>query len=404
VLDSIGIEMAGRPVAVIVTEPFLSLSKMTAKSAGLGTLSLVAVPHPIGGVPDDTIRERASAVIDRVIGALTQDSGEMANSKKIIKPEPPVMRATAKSNSEALRAINDIFYKKRWTDGFPIVPPTEEAVQWMLAGTDRDPDEIVGLVAPRGGKATIRNIAINSVMAGAQPAYLPIITAAVEAVIDPAFASGFKRWGATGMQTTTGPVAPFLIINGPVAHDLNIASGQGCFSRGHRANATIGRALRLVLINTGGSYIGMNDMKCQGSSQEFTFCVAEREDHPVYHQDQNPWKPLHVERGYPAGTSTVTAAAAFPPLNIEDSQHCSPEILSHVTDTMTTLGQIPYNFDWEHVLVLGETHAQCLADSGMSKDDIRQFIYANAVMPWGKFKVRYRAGNRIQAPWNLPGM
>ena len=268
----------------------------------------------------------------------------------------------------------------------------------MLTGTDRDPTEIVGLVPPKNGKATVRNIAINSVMAGAQPAHMPVMIAAVEAVTDPAFASGSALWGLAGMQSTTGPVTPLLIVNGPIANDLKIESGIDCFGRGHRANATIGRALRLVLINAGGAYPGINDMKCQGSSQEFTFCVAEREDHPVYHRTQNSWKPLHVERGYSLTSSTVTAAATFPPINVKDSNHCSPEILDAVVDTMTALGQEPLAMDWEYVLVLGSTHAQCLADAGMSKDDIREFLYANGVMRWGKYK-RIGHGINVQPRW-----
>lgn len=162
-----------------------------------------------------------------------------------------------------------------------------------------------------------------------------------------------------------------------------------CFGRGHKANATIGRALRLVLTNAGGAYPGINDMKCQGSAQEFTFCVAERENHPAYHRVQNSWKPLHVEKGYSPGTSTLTAAAAFPPINVKDSNHCGPEILDAIVDTMTALGQEPLAMDWQYVLVLGSTHAQCLADAGMSKKDIKEFLYANSVMPWGKYKRQY---------------
>jgi hypothetical protein len=369
---------------------------------GLPSLRIVKVPHPIGGMPADVIGERAASIIDNVISGLTQheEQGKETPTKvTVVKPEPETIKVSGTSNIKALREVNDLFYEKKWTDGLPIVPPTQEAVAWMLTGTDRAPSEIVGLIPPRAGKATIRNIAINSVMAGAEPRYLPVIIAAVEAVTDPAFASGSTFWGLAGMQSTTGPVTPLLIVNGPIAKDLKIESGMDCFGRGHRANATIGRALRLTLINAGGAYPGVNDMKGQGSSQEFTFCVAEREDHPVYHRTQNPWKPLHVEKGYSPTTSTVTAAATFPPINVKESDHCGPEILNSVVDTMTALGQEPHAMDWSYVLVLGSTHAQCLADAGMSKDDIREFIYANGVMPWRKYKQQYQAGTTAQPKW-----
>ena len=269
----------------------------------------------------------------------------------------------------------------------------------MLTGTDRNHDDIVGVVAPRQGKATVKNIAINAVMAGARPEYLPVIIAAIEAIADPAFASGNMSWGAAGMQTTTGPISPLLIVNGPVASQVGVESGVGCFSRGHQANATIGRAVRLVLINAGRAYIGISDLKCQGSSQEFTYCVAEREQHDVFHQPKNPWQPLHVERGFPANSSTVTAAAATPPMSVGDGRHCSPEILNVVVDTMTRLGRVPYDMDWEYILVLGATHAGCLAGAGMSKADIREYIYANAVMPWGKYKQQYPGLQGTQPAW-----
>jgi hypothetical protein len=180
---------------------------------------------------------------------------------------------------------------------------------------------------------------------------------------------------------------------------LGVAAGIGCFSRGHQANATIGRTVRLVLANAGKSYVGVNDMKGQGSSQEFTFCVAEREEHWAYHNGENPWKPLHVEKGFPAASSTVTAVAAFPPTCVEDAKHCGPEILNAVVDIMASLGQVPYVTDWEYVLVLGATHARCLAEAGWSKEDVREFVYANAVMPWGKYKQQYPGVQGTQPAW-----
>jgi hypothetical protein len=387
--DSIAIEKLGIPTAVIVTSHFAEMSRMVAESEGLFSLRILEVPHPIGGLSAEVIQEKARSIIDGVISGLTryEEQEKAAESKvAIVRPEPETIKVSGISDTKALCAINELFYERRWTDGLPIVPPTEEAVEWMLTGTNRDPDEIIGLVSPRFGKATVRNIAINSVMAGAEPKYMPVIIAAVEAVTDSAFASG---WTLTGMQATTSPASPLLIVSGPIANYLKIESGIDCFGRGHRANATIGRALRLILINTGGAYPGISDMKGQGSSQEFTFCVAEREGHPVFHRTQNRWKLLHIEKGYSRTKSTISAFAAFPPINVGDAHHCGPEILTGVVDAMTRLGQEPLPLGSEYVVVLGSTHAQCLADAGMSKDDIRDFLYANAVMPWSRYKLQY---------------
>lgn len=365
-------------------------------------MSMAVVPYPIAGLSEDALAKKAGACVDDIIQGLTTTGKkqERETKKVVTKPEPLSFRIGGKSNTEALRAINKKFYEEKWTDGFPIVPPTEEAVQWMLAGTDRNPEEVVCEVAPANGKATIRNIAINSVMAGAQPGYLPVIISALEALTDPLFASDpTSVWGLSGMQSTTGPVAPLIIVNGPVSKELGVASGRGCFSRGHQANATIGRAVRLVLTNAGRSHVELNDMKGQGSSHEFTFCVAENEDHPVFQSVQKPWNPLHVERGFARKANVVTVMASWPPVNFEDTKHCSPEILNAVVDTMATRGQEPYTIYWEYVLVLSSTHAQCLADAGWSKDDIREFIYANAVMPWGKYKQQYPGLMAAQPSW-----
>lgn len=386
--DSAEIEKLGRPTVVIATNAFIELGRLMAEANEIPSLRLVETHHPIAGLPAEKIRERADSLIEAIVSGLTQEEqGKTIKIKTtLVKPEPEVIKVNETSNTKALWALNELFYENKWTDGLPIVPPTREALKWMLAGTNRGPNEIIGLIPPKFGKATTKSIAINSVMAGAEPAYLPVIMAAVEAVTDPAFALG---WGLAGMQATTGPNTPLLIVNGPIANNLKIESGIDCFGRGHRANATIGRALRLILTNVGGAHPGINDMKCQGSAQEFTFCVAEKEDHPVYHRKQGSWKPLHVENGFAAATSTVTAVPTFPPICVKDFNHCSLEILNAVIDTMTAMGQEPYAMDWQYVLVLSSTHAQCLADAGMSKDDIREFIYANAVTPWGKYKQQY---------------
>lgn len=386
----------------IITDRFAQVARWVAKIEGLPDLSMAVIPYPVAGLSKEKLAQKASACIDDIIQGLTK-TGERREEeirKVVTKPEPLSFRIRGKSNTEALRAVNNKFYEEKWTDGFPIVPPTEEAVQWMLAGTDRDPEEVVCEVAPANGKATIRNIAINSVMAGAQPSYLPVIIAALEALTDPLFASDpTSVWGLSGMQSTTGPITPLIIVNGPVSKQIGIASGRGCFSRGHRANATIGRAVRLIMTNTGMSHVELNDMKCQGSSHEFTFCVAENEDHPVFHSTQNSWNPLHVERGFAITANVVTVMASWPPVNFEDTKHCSPEILTAVVDTMATRGQEPYTIYWEYVLILSSTHAQCLADAGWSKDDIRKFIYANAVMPWGRYKQQYPGLMAMQPSW-----
>jgi len=371
-------------------------------------LSIIEIPSPIVGLPLEDIQARVKAIFKEVVEGLTQtkEGEKEAVGKIVVKPEPEVFIARGSSNTEALYEAHALFYQEnrndKLTDGFPIIPPTLEAVERMLKGTKRDPDEVIGEIPPKQGKATIRKIAINAVMAGAEPAYMPVVITAVEAILDPLFASTKDMslsWGVRGMQSTTAVATPLLIINGPIAKKLDVNWGVGCLGRGFRANATIGRALRLILTNIGGAQPGLNDMKSTGSAQELTFCLAEKEDYTVFNRGEKSWKLLNVEKGYSPDTSTVTAFPAWPPVSVEDGEHCGPEILNAVADSMTSLGQVPYLMDVEYVLILGLTHARCLADAGFSKDDIREYLYANTQMPWRKYKQQYPGISHRQPPW-----
>ena len=188
--------------------------------------------------------------------------------------------------------MNQFFYKRGWTDGLPVIPPTEEAVRQMLTGTELPPDHLVGKLGPRFGKATIEKIAINAVMAGALPTYMPILIAAVQAMLDPLS-------NAEGWSISAGSWAPFWIINGPVRHDLSIKNGTGALSPGNIANATIGRAMALITQNIRGVRHGVECMGSLGNPMKYSMVVAENEE-------ENPWEPLQVEQGFRREDSTVS--------------------------------------------------------------------------------------------------
>ena len=180
--------------------------------------------------------------------------------------------------------INRHYQERGWTDGLPIVPPTEDDVGEFLRWVDRHPQDVVAVLPPRQGEATVERIAINAVMAGCRPEYLPVIITTIEALADPAF-------NLDSIQATTHPVAPLVIVNGPVARELGINAGYNAFGQGFRANLTIGRAVRLVLMNVGGGLPGTGDRSTQGSPAKIAYCVAENEA-------ASPWEPLHVEAGF----------------------------------------------------------------------------------------------------------
>ena len=178
--------------------------------------------------------------------------------------------------------IFDLYYEKGWTDGLPIYPPTEAAVGEMLRYTDRSPQDVVAIIPPKNGAATVEKIAINAVMAGCRPEYLPLLIAAIEAIVRP-------EYNLYGRQTTTHPGAHLVIINGPIRHELDVNCKHNVFGHGWRANATIGRALRLVLINVAGNKPGVTDMATHGHPGKYSFCMGEDEE-------GSPWTPFHVDR------------------------------------------------------------------------------------------------------------
>jgi hypothetical protein len=274
----------------------------------------------------------------------------------------------------ALEDIFDFFdscYEKGWTDGLPVYPPTEAAVARMLRYTDREPGDVVGIIPPRNGPATVEKIAINAVMAGCRPEYLPVLIAAIEAMVDP-------DYNLYGRQTTTHPGAHLMIVHGPIRKELDVNCRQNLFGHGWRANATLGRAIRLVMINVGGNQPGVTDMATHGHAGKFSYTMGEDEE-------GSPWTPFHVDRGFAPETSAVTMLCAEAPHNINDQKSHTPELyLGSAASTMSTLGGnglYRSGLRCEHALVMTSESAQWLAGHGWSKSDVSMFLYEHARKP-----------------------
>jgi hypothetical protein len=210
-------------------------------------------------------------------------------------------------------------------------------------------------------------------MAGCLPEYMPVIITAVEAMCDEKFRLG-------EIQPTTHPVAPLIIVNGPIAKKLGINSKAGAFGPCWRANATIGRAIRLILLNIGGAYPGKLDLSTQGQPAKYTYCIAENEE-------DSPWEPLHVERGFPAATSTVTVVACENPHNINEHVGINgSEILTSICNAVMNTGTNNVLFqDGTPVIALCPEHAAGIAAIGFSKQDVRNYIYENSKMSLKRF-------------------
>lgn len=288
-----------------------------------------------------------------------------------MKPDLPQVVAP----HDAFERVNDYFYERGWTDGLPIVPPTDERVEAMLAGMSwRKPDEVIGIIPPRMGDGTLRQIAVNAVMAGCKPEYLPVVVAIIDAVSDPAY-------GLSHRQTSTHAGAPLTIVNGPIVAQLRINCGRGLFGPGWRANATIGRALRLSLVNIGGAGPAV-DAAQTGHPGKYTYCIAE-------YEAANPWEPLHVERGFARDESVVTVVNAEAPHSMTENIRTDPGgMVETFASSMATLGVNNLYSQGHPILVMGIEHAKHFAAAGWSKADVKKALFEKARQPWGLMKDR----------------
>ncbi len=269
-------------------------------------------------------------------------------------------------------AVFDMLCEKGWSDGLPVIPPTQERVERMLAYCDRDFDKPVVKIPPRFGAATPIRVAANAVMAGCKPEYFPLVLLALEALAE-------EPYNLYGTQATTHPCTPMLIFNGPVAKEIGMNSGNNVMGNYFRANAVIGRAVRLCLVNIGAAIPGTGDMATAGTPAKFSFCVAENEAN-------TPWDPLHVELGLPKDASAVTVVAAESPHNVNDHESITPEgILTMVAGTMANTGSNNAYYAGQPVIAFGPEHAATVASKGMSKADVRQWLWERATIPLSKF-------------------
>jgi hypothetical protein len=269
--------------------------------------------------------------------------------------------------------INALYLEKGWGDGLPLIPPTEQRVAAMLEYCDRPWNEPIAKIAPRYGEATPLRLAANAVMAGCKPEYFPLIVLAVEAMCEESF-------NLYGIQATTHICAPLVIVNGPVVKQLGMNSGHNAFGPGTHSNATIGRAIRLILLNIGGAVPGLGDMSTFGGPNKYSFCVAENEE-------ANPWEPLHVERGFPKDSSCVTVIGAECPHNVNDHESISGQgILKTIAGSMISTGANDiYYPDATPLIVMGPEHAASIANDGFSKKSVKQFLTDHAKIPLGTF-------------------
>ncbi|HET6873930.1 MAG TPA: hypothetical protein VFH70_04085 [Acidimicrobiales bacterium] len=297
-------------------------------------------------------------------------------------PEETDLLYLADDSPETLYRLLD---EHGWGDGLPMVAPTAERVEAMLAGHDGPPDEVLAVLPPRFGACTARTAAVNAVMAGCPPEVFPVVVAAVRAL-------GRPEFNLRGVQATTHSVAIMVAVHGAVVDTAGYNAGFGTFGPGNRANATTGRAMRLLLLHVGGGRPGDGDASTQGHPAKYTYCFAEN-------SSASPWPAYPHTRGVEAA-SAVTVAGVEGPHNVHDMWSTHPEpILEKVASVMTTLGcnNAPM-VDAEFFVVLSPEHAHQAAAEGWTREDVQLFLYHHARSRAG-VKRRHFPTWGYDAPW-----
>jgi hypothetical protein len=289
--------------------------------------------------------------------------------------------------SESPEQLMAAFAAREWGDGLPLIPPTEERVAAMLAADPGDPEEVLGVVPPRLGRATRRIVAVNAVLAGCPPSVFPVVTAAVRAFCRP-------EVNLKAAQTTTGPASAMLIVHGEAAERLGYNSGHGLFGPGNIPNATTGRAVRLVLIHVGGAKAGVGSKKTVGQPSHYTYCFAEN-------IAASPWEPYHRSRGIDT-PSALTVGTQEGPHNVQN--HNSEDPYGILNSFASSIANIGSNTAWvatsEVYVVIGPEHAQTIAAAGWTREDVQLYLYERARVRAKDLAVRGFGGtNPSVRPW-----
>jgi hypothetical protein len=320
--------------------------------------------------------------IDKVVYGLTKWEPKV-KQKGVVEPGANISVSGA-TYQAAVENMNNLFLRNLWADGLPIDPATEERVKWILTGTDLPPLTVIGegKVLPRGGIATVKQLAISLAMAGGRPEYMPVLIAAIEAMLKPPLRH--QHW-----QPTTASTYPTFVVNGPVAKQIRLNSGYGCLGPDpqHSAGATIGRAVRLIQMNLGGAIPGIGTMAIHGGANRYTNIIfAEDED------GLPPgWKPLSVERGYAPGKNVITVAAVEGTVNVEGASTTTEEVALTTLYKLAGYMAVPSTRYWSYgrlpdypvgIGLLGRASAKGLADFGWSKEKVKAYLWENSKLPW----------------------
>lgn len=333
----------GVPTVLVASEPFLPLARAVARQKGFENLAIVTIPHPVGGVEPhelDAVLLAATAEIERRLTTAPEAVGT------------PVVESVVDAPTDAWDFF-DFAMQRGWSDGLPLFPPTPDLVAGLVAASGVTPGKSLGAVPPSDRHATIEAIAANAAMAGLMPQLMPVVVAAVRAVLAPQF-------NLQALTTTTHPVTPLVVVHGSIVEELGFNAGPNVFGQGNRANATVGRALRLVLQNVGGAVPGQTDRATHGQPGKYAYCIAEN-------ASDSPFPAFHVDRvGDVRGAVTVFGGEG--PHNVNDHGSTDAQgVLRNIAGTLATLGCNNLYMRGEMMVVLGPEHADLCGRAGMDR-------------------------------------
>ncbi|MCH8108455.1 MAG: hypothetical protein IIB30_08895 [Chloroflexi bacterium] len=386
----VAVEKAGIPAVGIAARSFARAWQSCVDGWGQPSTAFVTIPHATTGQQPDFIRNMVDEQIDAIIQGLTVLPASLGTSRKARNGSQATETFIVEMDEtpEGLDAVNRFLAERDWSDGIPVMPPTPAAVEQMLKGTKRQPQDVVMVMEPGFGLATVEKIAINAVMAGCRPEQFPVLLAAIDCLAQP-------QMNHRDMQVSGHTEAPIILVNGPIAKKAGINSGTSAMGPGvvNAANTAIGRALRLCLINIGYCKAGAGDPNYIGLPTKFGMCIAENEE-------LSPWQPYHMDKGFKRDESAVTMVSVTGPTDIIDSSSKTHEdTLSNIASMMfyrnagaggwirgwqsAQVGHTNKRFPYQgpyHPIILSPSRAVIMAEAGMSKQDAQAWLHKNCTI------------------------
>ena len=405
------LEKVGVPTVAFVAQSFEKDWQASARVFGVKALPWATVARPFVGLDAEDICPLVDAAFDTLVKRLTEPMAQEASEEKTA-PSAEIIAIEGEDRYDALEHMNRMFLDQGWGHGFPLWAPTRERVDAMLRGTKRAPSQTIAVLAPGKGLATVEKIAVNAVMAGCRPEHLPVLLAAVEAIGDP-------RFMMRNVAMSTGGDAPLMIVNGPLVDKLGINTGRCALGPGapSTVNTVLGRAIRLIYMNLGHAYPGHMDLDTLGSPTKYSMCLGEN-------MDASPWEPFHVEKGFDREASVVTMFTTYALSEVEDNYGTTPPAILNTTALSACNAGVKSVGYWlcgwradpdarvqvkdKHLLIVCPVHAAVYKKHKWSKQDVRDYLYKHARMPFAQLIAKTEAAAfrkshpHLQWLWDSP--